>query len=85
MLIEFGNEWILNQLDEFKAFNNLKPQTPKKMMYIVNTLSYVPKLRIMKTTWIFNTKLVHCSPNSIGRFKRWDGTLQEKLKGCSWL
>jgi hypothetical protein len=29
MLIEFGTEWTLNQLNEFKSINSLKTQKPK--------------------------------------------------------
>jgi hypothetical protein len=62
MLIEFGNEWILNQSYGFKVFNNLKPQNPKQVMNIVDALSYAPKLKVMRTTWAFNKKLIQCSP-----------------------
>jgi hypothetical protein len=42
MLIEFGNEWILNQSDEFKVINSLKPQNLKQKM---NTKTPKPKTK----------------------------------------
>jgi hypothetical protein len=39
LLIEFDTKWILNQLDEFKSLNGLKPQNLKQM---INTINIVP-------------------------------------------
>jgi hypothetical protein len=49
MLIEFGNEWTLNQSDEFKVFNSLKPQNLKEIMNTIDALSYAPKLKVMRS------------------------------------
>jgi hypothetical protein len=56
MLIEFGLEWALNQLDEFKVINSLttpKPKTKAKQCW-----HFVPCITIKENegTYVFNEK-----------------------------
>jgi hypothetical protein len=51
--------------NEFEVFQNpktqkqiMKPQNPKQIMNIVDILSHTPKLKVIKTTWTFNMKLI---------------------------
>jgi hypothetical protein len=34
------------------------------MMDIVEFLSHASKLKVMRTTWAFNRKIIHCGPKS---------------------
>jgi hypothetical protein len=65
MTIEFGTEWALKQLDEFKVINSLTTLKPKTKIEHVGTLleqcwHFVPCITIKKNkdTHAFNRKLV---------------------------
>ena len=49
MLIEFGNQWALNQSNEFKVINSLTTPKSKTKAAHVGTLSYVSPLKRMRT------------------------------------
>jgi hypothetical protein len=58
MLIEFGIEWALNQLDEFKVINSLT--IPKSKTKAEHCWHFVPCITIKENeeTYALNRKLV---------------------------